>query len=160
MSRRTYKKLQNFSTTVDSHKTVMEIEKMLSEFGATKIMKEYDEKSRPILLAFMLKVGMKEIPIKLDVKIPQVLMTFDEEIKNKKLPQSYSGDVERAFKVGWRNLKDWVYAQLTKIRMNQAKPLELFLSYVYDGIDGETFYEKLERNKFQGIEYKKDEMGS
>jgi len=160
MSKNKYDKLQNYSTSIKPEKTIMEIEKMLSEFGAKKIMKEYDNKRRPVLLAFMVGIeNQREIPIKLGVKIPQILMTFDEEIEKGLLPKHYSGDVEKAFKVGWRILKDWVYAQLTKIRLHQAKPLEVFLGFVYDDIRGETFYEKLEKNKFEAIGYNKEDSG-
>jgi len=153
MSRKSYKRIKNFSTTISSEKTIMEIEKMLSEYGATKIMKEYDEKGRPIFLAFAIQTKRGELPIKLPAKIPQVLMMFDKEVSEGLLPNKYSGDKEQAFRVGWRIIKDWIDAQLTLIRLELVKPEEIFLPYIWDNQNQETLYEKLERNNFQAIGY-------
>ena len=131
----------------------MEIEKMLSEYGASKIMKEYDEKGRPVFLAFAIQTKRGELPIKLPAKIPRILMMFDKEVSKGLLPNRYSGDKEQAFKVGWRIIKDWIDAQLTLIKLELSKPEEIFLPYIWDGENQETLYEKLERTNFQAIGY-------
>jgi hypothetical protein len=153
MSKKSYKRIKNFSTIISPEKTIMEIEKMLSEYGATKIMKEYDDKGRPIFLAFAIQTKRGEVPIKLPAKISQVLMMFDKEVSKGLLPNKYSGDKEQAFRVGWRIIKDWIDAQLTLIRLELVKPEEIFLPYIWDNQNQETLYEKLERNGFQAIGY-------
>jgi len=153
MSKKSYKRLKNYSTSIKPEKTIAEIEKMLAEYGAKKVMKEYDEKGRPIFLAFAIQTKQGEVPIKLPVKIHRVLMMFDNEISKGLLPQRYSGDKEQAFKVGWRIIKDWIDAQLTLIRLELAKPEEIFLPYMWDNQNRETLYEKLERTNFQAIGY-------
>jgi len=40
---KSYERIKNFSTTIAVEKTIAEIERMLSKYGVTKIMKEFDE---------------------------------------------------------------------------------------------------------------------
>lgn len=159
MSKKTYKRIKNFSTIIAPEKTIMEIEKMLSEYGATKMMKQYDDKNRPNFLAFMINTEHGEIPIKLPLKVHQVLTMFDEQIAQKLLPNSYSGNIEQAYKVGWRIIKDWIDAQLTLLKLRLAKPEEIFLPYLYDYNKQETLFEKIERDGLEAIGYKNTEEG-
>lgn len=155
MGERTYKRLKNYTTTIKPEKTIAEIEKMLSEYGATQILKKYDEKGRPISMAFMINTKRGEIPILLPAKIPQVLMAFERGVSKKLLPRSYSGNKEQAFKTGWRLLKDWLDVVLSRFNLDLEKPEEAFLAYLYDYEKEETLYEKLEKTGFQAIPYQK-----
>ena len=42
---KSYERIKNFSTTIAVEKTIAEIERMLSKYGVTRIMKEYDDES-------------------------------------------------------------------------------------------------------------------
>ena len=154
MSKKTYKRIKNFSTIISPEKTIAEIEKMLAIYGATKIMKQYDEEGNPVLLAFMIQTDRGEMPIKLPVNLEGIQSTFKKQVSDGKLPKSYWDNKEQAMKVGWRIIKDWLDAQLTLINVEMVKIEEIFLPYIYDMMSDKTMYEIIEEKgfKFPAIE--------
>ena len=154
MSKKTYKRIKNFSTIISPEKTIAEIEKMLAIYGATKIMKQYDEEGNPVLLAFMIQTDRGEMPIKLPVNLEGIQSTFKKQVSDGKLPKSYCDNKEQAMKVGWRIIKDWLDAQLTLINVEMVKIEEIFLPYIYDMMSDKTMYEIIEEKgfKFPAIE--------
>ena len=154
MSKKTYKRIKNFSTIISPEKTIAEIEKMLAIYGATKIMKQYDNEGNPILLAFMIQTSRGEMPIKLPINIEGIQSTFKKQVSDGKLPKSYWENKEQAMKVGWRIIKDWLDAQLTLINVEMVKIEEIFLPYIYDMMSDKTMYEIIEEKgfKFPAIE--------
>lgn len=149
MSKKTYKRIKNFSTSISPEKTILEIEKMLASYGATKIMKQYDNEGKPILLAFMIQTPHGEMPIKLPMNIEGIQSVFKKQVSEGKLPKSYWNNREQAMKTGWRILKDWIDAQVTLIKLEMVKIEEIFLPYIYDMISDKTMYEVLEEKKFK-----------
>jgi len=148
VSKKTYKKIKNYTTSISPEKTVAEIEKMLSVYGATKIMKHYDKEGNPILLAFMIQTSHGEMPIKLPVNIGGVVSVFKKQVSDGKLPKSYWDNKEQAMRVGWRILKDWIDAQFTLVRLEMVGVEEIFLPYVYDMVSDKTMYEIIEEKGF------------
>lgn len=57
----------NYTTTVDSYKTVSEIEHILVKHNAKSIMKNYDGESITGL-SFLIDTGVQQIPVRLPVK--------------------------------------------------------------------------------------------
>jgi len=55
---------------------------------------------------------------------------------------------EQAYRVAWRNILDWVEAQMALIEIEMAKLEEVFLPYMVDR-NGRTYFETLEQNHFQ-----------
>jgi len=157
MSKKTYKRIKNFSTSINPEKTISEIEKMLASYGATKIMKQYDNEGNPILLAFIIQTSHGEMPIKLPINIEGIQSVFKEQVSKGNLPKSYWDSKEQAMKVGWRILKDWIDVQLTMLQVKNAKIEQIFLSYIYDVASDKTMYEVIEEKgfKFPAIENNK-----
>ena len=159
MSNKSYEKIKNFSTSISVEKTIAEIEKMLSKYGATKIMKEYDEFGNPSKLIFAILTEHGEMPVKLPVNVDKILDVFKLQVSDKKLPSKFWGGewaVEQANRVGWRIIKDWLDAQLTLLNIQMVKVEELFLPYAYDSKNNQTLFEKMESTGFAGfIEEKK-----
>ncbi len=148
MSKKTYKRIKNFSTIINPEKTIAEIEKMLAVYGATKIIKQYNDEGNPILLAFMIQTSRGEMPIKLPINIEGVQSAFKKQVSEKKLPKSYWDNKEQATRTGWRIIKDWLDAQLTLINLEMVKIEEIFLPYIYDMISDKTMYEVIEEKGF------------
>lgn len=157
---KSYEKIKNFSTTIAVEKTISEIERMLSKYGATKIMKEYDEFGNPCRLIFAIMTEHGEMPVKLPINTDKVLNVFKIQVSDGKLPRKYwDGEwaVEQAHRVGWRIIKDWLDAQLTILQIEMVKVQELFLPYAYDARSGQTLFQKMEKSGFAGyIEESKD----
>ena len=62
----------NYTTTVDSFKTVSEIEHILVKHNAKSIMKNYDGESITGL-SFLIDTGVQQIPVRLPVKVDECL---------------------------------------------------------------------------------------
>lgn len=133
----------NYTTTVDSHKTVAEIENILIKHKAKSIMKNYNGECIESL-SFLVDVGYNQIPIKMPAKVDECLKVLHlEKKKNSKVKATR----EQAERVAWRILKDWVEAQMALLDINMAKLEEVFMPYIVDKT-GKTLFEKLEEKQF------------
>ena len=52
-------------------------------------------------------------------------------------------------KTAWKILSDWPEIQCSMILLGQAKPLQMFLSFVYDMKSDETFFDKVSNGKMK-----------
>lgn len=137
--------LLNYSTTVDAYKTVAEIEQMLVKHGAKSIMKSYEGED-VTSLSFLIDTGNGNIPVKLPVRLDDVLQVLTEQ--KKAYPKAnIKATREQANRVAWRILKDWIEVQMALLDMQMVKFEEIFLSYI-ETADGKTVYEKLEEKHF------------
>ena len=157
MSNKKYDKIKNFSTTISVEKTIAEIEKMLSVYGATRIMKEYDFEGNPNKLVFAIMTEHGEMPVKLPVNNDKIIDIFKTQ---KALPSKFRNDhvfaKAQSARVGWRIIKDWLDAQLTLLNIEMVKVHEIFLPYAYDSRTDQTLFQKMEQQGFVGfIEEKK-----
>ena len=135
----------NYTTTVDSFKTVSEIERILVKHNAKSIMKNYDGESI-MGLSFLIDTGVQQIPVRLPVKVDECLEVLKKEKKNS--PRSnIKATREQAERVAWRILKDWVEAQMALLDIQMVRFEEIFLPYIETG-NGQTIYERLEGKQF------------
>jgi hypothetical protein len=54
---------------------------------------------------------------------------------------------EQAYRVAWRNILDWVQAQMALLEIGMAKMEEVFLPYMLDQ-QGQTLFERMEQRGF------------
>lgn len=135
----------NYTTTVDSFKTVSEIEYILMKHKAKSIMKNYEGESITGL-SFLIDTGIQQIPVKLPVKVDECLKVLKKEKKEN--PRKQIKDTrDQAERVAWRILKDWVEAQMALLDIEMVRFEEIFLPYIETG-NGQTVYERLEEKKF------------
>ena len=133
----------NYTTTIDSFKTVVEIENILVKHKAKSIMKNYNGESIDSL-SFLVDTGYAQIPIKLPSKVDACLKVLENErISNKQVKATK----EQAERVAWRIMKDWVAAQMALLDINMVKFEEVFMPYIVDS-QGKTLFEKLEEKQF------------
>ena len=135
----------NYTTTVDSFKTVSEIEYVLMKHKAKSIMKNYEGESITGL-SFLIDTGMQQIPVKLPVKIDECLKVLKQEKREN--PRKQIKDTrEQAERVAWRILKDWIEAQMALLDIEMVRFEEIFLPYIETNT-GRTIYERLEEKQF------------
>lgn len=135
-------KLKNYTTSISPEKTIAEIEQMLSQFGASHIVKEYDKNQN--VSAVIFKLNNKNF--KLPSKAEGVETLFRQN------PQKYSAVSskkykEQALRTTWRMIKDWIHSQLSLVATQQAKIEEVMLPYMYDG--KRTLFEAYEQGNLQ-----------
>jgi len=136
--------LKNYTTSIVVEKTVMEIESILSNHGATHIFKMYSEDRTPCALAFKCLVNDNLIAFKLPMEEDKILQVLK---RSKQVPRSKC-NIEQARRTGWRIIKDWVDSQMALIEINVVKFEQVFLPYMYDERLDQTLFQKLEKNNF------------
>ena len=135
----------NYTTTVDSYKTVSEIEYILMKHKAKSIMKNYEGESI-VSLQFLIDTGYAQIPIRMPAKIDECLKVLQREKKSSP-KKNIKATYEQAERVAWRILKDWTEAQMALLDIEMAKAEEIFMPYIIDRT-GKTLFEKLEKQQF------------
>ena len=147
----------NYTTKIPVEKTIAEIEKMLSQSGAEKILKDYDDNGNVEAISFIIKTEKGKIPFRLPMNQNAVLQTLKNqsgEYKNtgyqkvRKVPRSMVNK-EQAGRVGWRIIKDWLEAQLALFFLQMVKIEEIFLPYMYNQNTGQTMFQMLEKKGFK-----------
>jgi hypothetical protein len=56
---------------------------------------------------------------------------------------------KQAIRTAWKILCDWTEIQCSMIALGQAKPLQMFLPYIYDVKTRETFFDKTQNGKIK-----------
>lgn len=127
----------NYTTQIDSEKTIMEIQKCLVSHGAIKIVCDY-EGVIPVDLTFCLPLNGKLVAFSLPANYEGVFQVINN---NSRIPKKLRTK-EQALRVSWRILKDWVEAQMALIDAQLADIAEVFLPYsIIKG--GSTLYREL-----------------
>lgn len=128
----------NYTTSIDVHKTLGEIQKILVTHGARKIMYDYDDKGRIITLCFMVQTPDGERGIKLPANVPAVYEVLKRQKQAGKIKISI--DYEQAERVAWRIVKDCIEAQMAILESQMVQIEEIFLPYMVNR-QGQTFFD-------------------
>lgn len=141
------------TTQIDSSKTVGEIQKVLGEHGAQKIMLDY-EMGEISGLSFLITINKLDIPFKLPCRWQSVFKVLQEERRRLSARmKNHDKDMQQAKRIAWRQILYWVKAQLALVKIGMVKIPEVFMPYIVDN-KGNTLYERLESQKFRMLEYK------
>lgn len=124
--------IKNYTTTVDVYKSLGEIQGALLSHGARKIMVDYDETGQPMGIMFGIETPYGNRGFLLPANIEGVKYVF-----SKQKVRSQPGQAERT---AWRNIRDWILAQMAIIEAGQVEMEEVFLPYLTDK-NGRTLYQ-------------------
>ena len=135
--------IKNYTTTIKPEKTIAEIQQILAKHKAKAILTEYDNEGNVIALSFKVDTINGEVGIRLPVNTDKVLQV----LKNQKRNNSQVKDTkEQALKTGWRNIKDWIDAQMALIETEMVTIDEIFLPYILNN-KGQILYEVFRENQ-------------
>lgn len=123
--------IKNYTTGVDVYQSLGEIQGALAGHGARQIMVEYDDAGQPIGVTFAIDTPVGRRGFALPANIDGVMAVFQR--------QKVKADREQAARTGWRNIRDWVLAQMAIIEAGMVSVEEVFLPYLTDG-KGNTLY--------------------
>lgn len=140
--------LLNYTTTIDPHKTVGEIQKMLAAKGARGILLEYTSQGEPAAVAFQIEHRGQQLRYRLPCRAAVVRGTLDAQWKAGKLERRYTG-MEHATRVAWRIIKDWIESQLAIVESGMVDMAEVFMPYQLVAGD-RTMYEMLQHKLLTG----------
>lgn len=123
--------IKNYTTKVDPYTSVGEIQGALARAGANKIMTEYKD-GRPASITFSINTPLGIRGFSLPASVDGTLRAFAK--------QKVKADREQAEMTAWRNIRDWVLAQLALIESCDVPLDQVFLPYLTDN-KGQTLYE-------------------
>lgn len=124
--------IKNYTTTVEVYKSLGEIQSALASHGARKVMTEYDGEGQPKSITFAVQTEHGLLGFKLPANVEGVRAVFARQ-----KVRAQEGQAERT---AWRNVRDWVLAQMAIIEAGQAQMDEVFLPYLTDN-SGATLFE-------------------
>lgn len=124
--------IKNYTSNVSPFVSIGEIQTALATHGATKVMIDY-ESGVPCAVTFALhdaRYGLRGF--RLPAVIDGVMRTFKK--------QGVKADRQQAERTAWRNIRDWVLAQLALVESCDVPMDQVFLPYLAD-VNGKTLYD-------------------
>jgi len=147
-------KLLNYTTSIESSKTITEIMTMLGKNGARAILIDYDNDGHICGLSFkILNTQGNEMAIRLPVDHEAVLRILERQ----NVARTYRTK-EQSLRVAWRILKHWVEAQMAILQVEMVTLEQIFLPYFITP-SGKTLYETMVNSHFQLTEGKDNNDG-
>jgi hypothetical protein len=131
--------LKNYTTTVPADRSIAEIQQALVKAGASGIAYEFEPGGRIAALMFLLNVSGNRVQFALPVnwKLFQVVLK-EQKVRNWQ-------DEHYVYRVAWRNLRDWVLAQLALYETAMVELPQVFLPFAQR--DGRTLYEAVKSGR-------------
>ena len=123
--------IKNYTTKVDIYTSLGEIQGALAKGGARKIMIDYNETGLPVGVTFGLLIDGRMLGFQLPANIDGV-----EAVLRR---QKIKADRKQAERTAWRNIRDWVMAQMAFVEAGNVQVDEVFLPYLTDR-SGTTLY--------------------
>lgn len=133
--------LLNYTTQVDTFKTISEIQQLLSKAGASSILTDMDDTGAIVALSFKIRLNDDELTFRLPTDWRPVLQVMEQD---RKVPRNKCTK-EQAMRVAWRITKDWVAAQVAFIETMMVTTAQVFLPYAITA-NGETLYQYIGKN--------------
>lgn len=124
--------IKNYTTTVEVHKSLGEIQGALAGHGARKIMVDYDGAGQPVGIAFGIETPDGPRGFLLSANVAGVKAVFAR--------QKVRAPVGQAERTAWRNVRDWIMAQMAIVEAGQVEIQEVFFPYLTDA-RGRTVYQ-------------------
>lgn len=123
--------IKNYTSGVDVYTSLGEIQGALAKHGARQIIVSYDGAGRPQGVLFTLAGRDGLQGFSLPAPVEGTLRVFAK--------QKLKVDREQAERTAWRNIRDWVLAQLALVESCGVDVEEVFFPYLTDK-HGETVY--------------------
>lgn len=138
----------NYTTSIDPHKTVGEIQKLLASKGARGILLEYNEHGDPSAVAFQIEVRGQQLRYRLPCRADRVFDVLGKQWQAGKVERRYT-TMQHANRVAWRIIKDWIEAQLAIVEAGMVDMAEVFMPYQLMA-SGQTMYEMMQHKLLTG----------
>ena len=143
--------IKNYASDKPIDRIFAELQQTLGAHGAKQISFDYGDDGKVHGVQFVIKVNDRFFPIKLPARVEQAQAVLKKQwedgvISHKRGKENTYG-YEQAYRVAWRNILDWVQAQMALLEIGMAKMEEVFLPYMLDR-EGNTYFEHIQRQGF------------
>lgn len=137
------KNIKNYTSKDPVNVVTQKIQGILAGAGANKIMLDYDTTGNISGIIFGIEIqGRGFVPFSLPVSVEKVAQVLYKRSFNS-LIQKHKDQVRRT---AWKNIHDWIDAQMALIETEQAELAQIFLPYVVTG-ENRTLYGDYKENK-------------
>lgn len=145
-------KVKNYTSTVPIDRSLMQIEKLLIDLGATNISKSITDKEVDGII-FMIEVNGTPTLFKLKAKVESVFKTMWKEVSLRSIHKDATKKriMEQAQRTAWKLLFDRVAMDATDILLGNMELMELFLTRAYDIKRDQTYYEIAKETGFKQL---------
>ena len=123
--------IKNYTTKVDIFTSLGEIQGALAKNGALKIMTDYAD-GKPVSISFATTSAGSMRGFTLPAPVEGTLRAFQK--------QKIKADRKQAEMTAWRNVRDWILAQMALVESCDVPVDQVFLPYLSDNT-GRTLYE-------------------
>jgi hypothetical protein len=134
--------IKNYTTEVPANRSIDQIQQALVHHGATGVLYEYEQGTgRIAALNFRLPVNGRDVSFALPVQWRKFQRVLEVQQVRR------WDDEEYVYRVAWRNIRDWVMAQLALYETEIVEMPQVFLPFAQDA-SGKTAYEVMLEGKF------------
>lgn len=144
------KNIKNYTSSVPASRSSAYIEDLLLDIGVNSIAKEFDKEKEVVGFTFCLEVSGQFCTFKLPCNVESVYAKLKQG-KTMRTEVQITNLKEQAKRTAWKLLYDWVQIQVSMILMDQVKPAEVFLPYLFDWGKNETLFQSIEAGKFKNL---------
>jgi hypothetical protein len=142
--------LKNYTSQVPASRSIAAIEAKLAHHNAHQILKKYDERKRVSAIAFIVKVNGADLPFQLPARVKQCEQVLRAQVRRPQ-PGTFERIKAQAERTAWKIVSDWIDAQMAMIELSQVEFMEVFLPYVYDVANDQTYFERLKEHGFKAL---------
>lgn len=121
-------KLRNYTSEVMAEKSITLIERMIAEFGASNVSKDYDAHGLCVRMTFDIVDPESAMPL-------HIVLDANEEAVYKALrrpgfqtDRQLQATKQQARRTAWKNMLELLSIQLTMLKLKQRSILQSFLS--------------------------------
>jgi hypothetical protein len=143
--------IKNYTSEKPIDRIFAELQQTLGAHGAKQIAFDYGDDGKVHGVMFVVPARERLLSIKLPARVTnaQALLKrqWDAGLISHKRGAEKTYGFEQAYRVAWRNILDWVQAQMALLDIGMAKMEEVFLPYVVNR-EGKTLYEYYEQHGF------------
>jgi hypothetical protein len=143
--------IKNYTSAIPINRIFDQLQRILASHGARQIRFDYGEDGKIDGLTFMVPIRNGVfVPIKLPARVEKAHALLQKQYQAGHMADRRRQYTTRdhAYRVAWRNILDWVEAQMALVDIEMAKLEEIFLPYVADR-SGKTLFDKFEQINFK-----------
>ncbi len=117
------------TTTVGAERTASEVQRILMNAGANRILYDYTDK-KISGLSFILPIHGVEIPFTLPVRVQSIYLLLQKKRPTTTRHKKQEQDLEAAYRIAWRQLLRWIQAQFAMIDTGMVEAGEILMPYI------------------------------
>lgn len=134
--------IKNYTTKVPADRSIQEIQNALVKNGAIGVLYEY-EKGTGRISALKFGLVIRDRPV--SFSLPVNWRKFQAVLKLQEVNRW--NDEDYCYRVAWRDIRDWVLAQMALYETEMVELPQVFLPFATDD-KGNTIYNKILDSEF------------